>query len=57
MGQRSIPAPVAAVLICVVVAVVGFFLYRGATGGTVGDGRAGNSSSFCDFVSAHKILL
>ena len=42
MGQRSISAPVAAIFICLVVAVVGFFLYRGATGGTVGDGREGH---------------
>ena len=42
MGTRAIPIPVAALLIGIVVLAVGFFLYRGVTGGTVGDGRAGN---------------
>lgn len=42
MGRRSISAPIAAVVIGLVAVVVVFLLYRGATGGTVGDGRAGN---------------
>jgi hypothetical protein len=42
MGQRSISGPLVAVVIGALVVVVGFLLYRGATGGTVGDGRAGN---------------
>jgi len=42
MRQKTIPTPVVAALIALVVILAGFFLYRGATGGTVGDGKAGN---------------
>jgi hypothetical protein len=42
MGQKSVPAPLVAAIIVVVVLLAGFFLYKGATGGTVGDGKAGN---------------
>ena len=46
MGQKSISPQVATALIAVVVVVVGFFLYRGATGGTVtnGTGPLGQAS-------------
>jgi hypothetical protein len=40
--KSEIPAPVFAVAIVVAVAVLGFFLYRGATGGVQGDGRTHN---------------
>ena len=42
MGNKSIPMPAVVTLIAVVVLLVGFFLYKGATGGTVGDGKEGN---------------
>jgi hypothetical protein len=42
MGKKAIPVPVAVTLIGIVVVLVGMFLYRGMSGGTVGDGRAGN---------------
>jgi hypothetical protein len=42
MGQKNVSAPVVAAIIVVVVLLAGFFLYKGATGGTVGDGKAGN---------------
>ena len=42
MRGKSVPAPVVAAVIAVVVLLVGAFLYRGVTGGTVGDGKAGN---------------
>jgi len=41
MEQKSIPTPVVVVLIALVVIVAGFFLYKGATGGTVGEGEPG----------------
>ena len=37
-----VPVPFAAAIVAVLVVAVGFLLYRGITGGTVGDGRAGN---------------
>lgn len=40
--KREIPAPLFGALIVVAVAVLGLFLYRGATGGVQGDGRTGN---------------
>ncbi len=42
MGQKSIPVPAVVALIAVVVVLAGFLLYKGATGGTVGDGKEGN---------------
>jgi hypothetical protein len=42
MGQKSIPIPAVVAAIAVLVLVVGVFLYKGVTGGTVGDGKAGN---------------
>lgn len=41
MEQKSIPIPVVVVLITVVVLMAGVFLYKGLTGGTVGDGHEG----------------
>jgi hypothetical protein len=42
MGQKIISMPVAVTLLALVVLVAGFFLYKGVTGGTVGDGREGH---------------
>ena len=42
MKDKSLPMPVIATVITLVVLVVGFFLYKGITGGTVGDGKEGN---------------
>ncbi len=42
MAQKSVPVPLVATLIVVAVLLVGFFLYRNMSGGTVGDGNAGN---------------
>ena len=42
MGKREIPMPVVATVVALLVLVVGFVLYKGATGGTVGDGKTGN---------------
>jgi hypothetical protein len=42
MKDKSLPIPVVATVITVIVLVVGFFLYKGVTGGTVGDGKTGN---------------
>ena len=42
MKDKSLPMPVVATVITLMVLVVGFFLYKGITGGTVGDGKAGN---------------
>ncbi|HLV79166.1 MAG TPA: hypothetical protein VKT32_02760 [Chthonomonadaceae bacterium] len=39
--QKTVPTPVVVAVIVVVVLVVGVFLYKGMTGGTVGDGHAG----------------
>ncbi|HLK58472.1 MAG TPA: hypothetical protein VKU00_18025 [Chthonomonadaceae bacterium] len=41
MGQKSISTPLVVAVIALVVLVIGFFLYKGATGGTVGDGHEG----------------
>lgn len=41
MGQKSIPTPLAASLITLVVIVAGIFLYKGMTGGVVSNGEAG----------------
>lgn len=41
MGQKSIPVPIIATVITVFVLLIGFFLYKGVTGGTVGDGEPG----------------
>lgn len=40
--KQSIPAPIVAVVVVLLLAVVGFFLYKGATGGVQGDGKVGN---------------
>jgi hypothetical protein len=40
--KKEIPAPVFAVVLAAAVAVLVFFLYRGATGGVQGDGRTHN---------------
>ena len=42
MGGKSVPMPVVAAIIAVVAIMVIVFLFKGATGGTVGDGKAGN---------------
>jgi len=42
MGQKNLSTPIAAAVIAVVVVLAGFALYRGVTGGTVGDGREGH---------------
>ena len=42
MGGKSVPMPVVAGIIAVVAILVIVFLYKGVTGGTVGDGKAGN---------------
>jgi hypothetical protein len=42
MGQKSIPTPVVAAVIAVIVILVGVFLFKGATGGTVGTGTPGS---------------
>jgi hypothetical protein len=39
MEQKSVPAPVVVALIAIVIIVAGIFLYKGATGGTVGEGQ------------------
>lgn len=41
MGQKSVPMPVVVSLIAILVIGAVVLLYRGATGGTVGDGHAG----------------
>ena len=41
MGKREIPTPLVAALIAIIVALTSFYLYKGATGGTVGDGHEG----------------
>ncbi len=41
MDQKSIPTPVVAAVIVIVVLVVGVMLFKGATGGTVGTGEPG----------------
>jgi hypothetical protein len=41
MGERSISTPAFVVIVAVVVVVAGFLLFKGATGGTVGDGHTG----------------
>ena len=41
MGQKAIPAPVVATVVTLLVVIVGFLLYKGATGGTVGTGTPG----------------
>ena len=40
--KKEISGPLAAVAIAAAVVALGFFLYRGATGGIQGDGKAGN---------------
>ena len=42
MGGKSVPMPVVAAIIAVLAIMVIVFLYKGATGGTVGDGKEGN---------------
>jgi len=39
--QKSIPTPVVVAVIVVVVLLAGVFLFKGMTGGTVGDGQTG----------------
>jgi len=39
--NKNISTPVAVAIIVVVLLIVGFFLYRGLTGGVQGDGREG----------------
>ncbi len=39
--NKNVSAPVAIAIIVVVLLVVGFFLYRGITGGVQGNGREG----------------
>lgn len=41
MGQREMPMPLVAAVVVVVAVLAIFVLYRGVTGGTVGDGHAG----------------
>jgi len=41
MGKTNLSMPLAVALIAVVVVLSGFFLYKGVTGGTVGDGHEG----------------
>jgi len=41
MGQKNLSTPLVVTLIAVVVAISGFVLYKGVTGGTVGDGHEG----------------
>jgi len=41
MGQKEVSTPLVVTVIAVLVVVVGFFLYRGVTGGTVGTGEPG----------------
>ncbi len=41
MAQKNISTPVVAAVIILVVLVVGVFLYKGVTGGTVGSGEPG----------------
>jgi hypothetical protein len=41
MGQMKLSTPLAVALIAVVVVLSGFALYKGVTGGTVGDGHEG----------------
>ena len=42
MGQKSIPVPAVVAVIALVVVMVGFLVYKGVSGGTVGDGKEGN---------------
>lgn len=42
MGQKNLSTPIVAAVIAVVVVLAGFALYRGVTGGTVGDGQEGH---------------
>jgi hypothetical protein len=42
MKDKSLPIPLVATVITLIVLVVGFFLYKGITGGTTGDGKEGN---------------
>ncbi len=42
MGQKSLPTPVVVGVITVVVLLVAVFLYKGATGGTIGEGKPGS---------------
>ena len=43
MGQKSLPIPLVATVITVLVLLVAVFLYKGVKGGgTVGDGKEGN---------------
>jgi hypothetical protein len=41
MGKKEIPTPLVAALIAIIVVLAGFYVYKGATGGTVGDGHEG----------------
>jgi hypothetical protein len=41
MNKQPIPTPVAVVAIILLVIVIGVFIYRGVTGGTVGAGEPG----------------
>ncbi len=42
MGRKSIPVSAVAAVVAILVVLVGYVLFKGATGGTVGDGNAGN---------------
>lgn len=42
MGQKQIPAPVVIGIVVVVAAIAIFVLYKGVTGGTVGEGKPGS---------------
>jgi hypothetical protein len=42
MGQKSLPTPVVAGIIAVVVILVVVFLYKGVTGGQVTEGKPGS---------------
>ena len=57
MRESAIPAPVAAALILIVVLAAGFFLYRGVTGGTVGDGHNGRVEASPPMPNAAKEQL
>ena len=42
MRQKSIPVPLVATVVTILVLLAGVFIYKGIAGGTTGDGKAGN---------------
>jgi len=42
MGQKSLSTPVVVGVLAAVVLIVAVFLYKGVTGGTVGEGKPGS---------------